>query len=42
MTAPPTIQVSDLTVRFGQVTAVDTASFTVAPRQCFGVVGESG
>jgi peptide/nickel transport system ATP-binding protein len=42
MTAPPTIQVSDLTVRFGQVTAVDTASFTVAPRQCFGIVGESG
>jgi peptide/nickel transport system ATP-binding protein len=42
MTAPPAIQVSDLTVRFGQVTAVDTASFTVAPRQCFGIVGESG
>jgi oligopeptide transport system ATP-binding protein len=42
MTAPHAIQVSDLTVRFGQVTAVDAASFDVAPRQCFGIVGESG
>jgi peptide/nickel transport system ATP-binding protein len=42
MTAPPAIQVLDLTIRFGQVTAVESASFTVAPRQCFGIVGESG
>jgi oligopeptide transport system ATP-binding protein len=42
MTAPRAIRVSDLTVRFGQVTAVEKASFAVAPRQCFGIVGESG
>jgi oligopeptide transport system ATP-binding protein len=42
MSAPPAIQVSDLTVRFGLVTAVAGACFEVAARQCFGIVGESG
>ncbi|SDS56168.1 oligopeptide/dipeptide ABC transporter ATP-binding protein [Microlunatus soli] len=40
MTAGLTVQ--DLTVRYGQVTAVDDISFSVAPGTVLGLVGESG
>ena len=46
MTARPMIEVNQLTVSFGsgvdRIQAVDGVSFTVAPNEAFGLVGESG
>lgn len=36
------LDVQDLSVRFGPITAVTSVSFSVAPGEVFGVVGESG
>ncbi|MEX1004349.1 MAG: ABC transporter ATP-binding protein [Acidimicrobiia bacterium] len=42
MTEAPLLEVEDLSVRFGSVTAVSSVSFSVAKGEVFGVVGESG
>jgi oligopeptide/dipeptide ABC transporter ATP-binding protein len=39
---PALLEVSDLSVRFGPVTAVSSVSFSVGTGEVFGVVGESG
>ena len=39
---PATLEVRDLTVKYGAVTAVDHLSFTVEPGQVFGVIGPNG
>jgi sulfate-transporting ATPase len=39
---PAALRVSDLTVRFGGVTAVDGASFEVAPGEVVGLIGPNG
>jgi len=36
------LEVSDVSVRFGGLTALDAVSFTVAPRQVVGVIGPNG
>ena len=38
----PTIEVRDLTRRFGEATAVDAVSFDVAPGEIFGFLGPNG
>ncbi|MFH8880635.1 dipeptide ABC transporter ATP-binding protein [Streptomyces californicus] len=40
--ADPLVEVTDLTVEFGEVRAVDRLSFTLEPGGALGVVGESG
>src|SRR5262245_26073034 len=40
--AEPVIQVTDLTKRFGEVTAVDHLSFSVAQGEIFGLLGPNG
>jgi len=39
---PPAIEASALTKRFGEVTAVDSLTFTVNPGEIFGLVGPDG
>lgn len=41
-TAPPLLEVHDLTVRFGASTVVDRVSFTLRNGECLGLVGASG
>src|ERR1700735_1571098 len=36
------LQVRDVTVRFGGLTALDTVSLTAAPRQVTGIIGPNG
>lgn len=38
----PTLQVTDLTVRFGGLTAVNKLSFEVKPNQIFSIIGPNG
>ncbi|MBO0732093.1 MAG: ATP-binding cassette domain-containing protein, partial [Acidimicrobiaceae bacterium] len=40
--APRTLEVRDLTVRYGTTTAVDDVSLTVAPGQIVGLIGPNG
>jgi len=40
--SPPLLEVSNLTIRFGKLTAVDGISFTVGEGETVAVVGESG
>ncbi|MDQ1431635.1 MAG: hypothetical protein QOF40_2237, partial [Actinomycetota bacterium] len=39
---PATLEIEDLTVRFGAVVAVDGVSFHVAPREVVGLIGPNG
>jgi sulfate-transporting ATPase len=39
---PATLEIEDLTVRFGAVVAVDGVSFRVAPREVVGLIGPNG
>lgn len=39
---PKVLEVRDLTVRFGGVTAVDSVSFTVEPGKIYGLIGPNG
>ncbi len=41
-TVPPSVQVSELTRRFGEVTAVDGVSFEVGEAEIFGFLGPNG
>jgi len=41
-TAPPILEVVDLTRRFGGITAVDNVSFTLQPGQILGLIGPNG
>jgi peptide/nickel transport system ATP-binding protein len=41
-TAPPVLEVRDLTMRFGGFTALDDVCLHVKPRETLGIVGESG
>ncbi len=36
------LEISDLTIRFGERVVVDAVSFSVAPGERFGIIGESG
>jgi ABC-type branched-subunit amino acid transport system ATPase component/predicted MFS family arabinose efflux permease len=40
--APPALETSDLTVRFGGILAADGVSLTVAPGEVLGVIGPNG
>ena len=40
--SPPLLEVSDLRIRFGDLTAVDGISFAVGEKETVAVVGESG
>ncbi|HEX4530489.1 MAG TPA: ABC transporter ATP-binding protein, partial [Acidimicrobiia bacterium] len=40
--APATLEIEDLTVRFGAVVAVDDVSFRVTPREVVGLIGPNG
>ena len=40
--APATLEIEDLTVRFGAVVAVDGVSFRVTPREVVGLIGPNG
>src|SRR5437868_5848392 len=40
--APPAVAVKNLTVRFGDFTAVDDIAFTVTPGEIFGFLGANG
>ena len=42
MTATPLVQVEDLSVTFGELTAVRGVSFQLTPGKCVALVGESG
>ena len=42
MTATPLVQVEDLSVTFGELTAVRGVSFELTPGKCVALVGESG
>lgn len=42
MSTPPSIAVSDLTVRYGEVTALDGASLTLQPGRVTGLIGMNG
>src|SRR5258708_28003063 len=39
---PGVLEVSDVTVRFGGLTALDAVSLTAAPRQVTGIIGPNG
>jgi branched-chain amino acid transport system ATP-binding protein len=40
--SPGELEIHDVTVRFGGLTALDSVSFTAAPRQVTGVIGPNG
>jgi len=42
MTPPPLLRITDLTVRFGGIVALDGVSFDVAPGQIAGLIGPNG
>ena len=42
MTTPPLVEITDLTVSFGTLTAVRGVSLAVHPGECVAIVGESG
>jgi branched-chain amino acid transport system ATP-binding protein len=41
-TASPLLDVRDVTLRFGGVTALDNVTFSVAPRELFAIIGPNG
>lgn len=42
MTTAPAIDITDLTIRFGEVTALDAVSAAIAPGELFGFIGPDG
>lgn len=42
MTTPPTLSLTEATIRFGGLTAVDKVSFDIQPGQLFGLIGPNG